>query len=100
MTTTNRVRGKAHQKKVAEKLQGIDIGILGGEDVLTDKFSIECKSVQRFVGEKWYKQCVKNNKRQKIPIVVVHIKNKSYDNDFVMIRLADFKSIVEGKDEN
>jgi hypothetical protein len=44
MSSTNRQRGKAHQKKVAEMLNGIDIGILGGEDVLTDDFSIECKS--------------------------------------------------------
>jgi hypothetical protein len=75
-------------------LNGIDIGILGGEDVLTDDFSIECKSVMKFVGEKWYAQCVKNNKRKKIPIVVVHIKNKSYDNDYVLININDFKKII------
>jgi len=97
MITTNRRRGKFHQKKVAEELNGIDMGILGGEDVITNEFSIECKSVMKFVGEKWYAQCVKNNKRKKIPIVVIHIKNKSYDNDFVLIRLADFKNIVEEK---
>jgi hypothetical protein len=94
MSSTNRQRGKAHQKKVAEMLNGIDIGILGGEDVLTDDFSIECKSVMKFVGEKWYAQCVKNNKRKKIPIVVVHIKNKSYDNDYVLININDFKKII------
>lgn len=94
MSSTNRQRGKAHQKKVAEMLSGIDIGILGGEDVLTDDFSIECKSVMKFVGEKWYAQCVKNNKRKKIPIVVVHIKNKSYDNDYVLININDFKKII------
>lgn len=66
MSSTNRQRGKAHQKKVAEMLNGIDIGILGGEDVLTDDFSIECKSVMKFVGEKWYAQCVKNNKRKRL----------------------------------
>jgi hypothetical protein len=94
MSSANRQRGKAHQKKVAEMLNGIDIGILGGEDVLTDDFSIECKSVMKFVGEKWYAQCVKNNKRKKIPIVVVHIKNKSYDNDYVLININDFKKII------
>lgn len=94
MSSTNRQRGKAHQKKVAEMLNGIDIGILGGEDVLTDGFSIECKSVMKFVGEKWYAQCIKNNKRKKIPIVVVHIKNKSYDNDYVLININDFKKII------
>jgi hypothetical protein len=94
MSSANRQRGKAHQKKVAEMLNGIDISILGGEDVLTDDFSIECKSVMKFVGEKWYAQCVKNNKRKKIPIVVVHIKNKSYDNDYVLININDFKKII------
>ena len=97
MNTTNKARGKSHEKKVAEKFNGVNIGILNGEDVATDKFSIECKSRVKFVGFTWYEQALRNNKRGKIPIVVVHLKNKSYDNDLVMVNIKDFLELINEK---
>jgi len=92
--STNKSRGKAHEKKMAEMLNGINIGTLGGEDVAHDKLSVECKSRLKFIGTGWYEQAVKNNKRGKIPVVIVHIKNKSYDNDLVMLNINDFKRLL------
>jgi hypothetical protein len=91
----NRQRGKAHQKKTADALNGIDIGILGGVDVIDKEFSVECKSRQKFVGRGWMDQCVKNNKKafDKTPLIVVHEKGKQYKNDLVLMRIADFKRL-------
>lgn len=86
----NRQRGKAHQSKTADAFGGLNVGTLGGEDVHHSKFSIECKSTQKFVGEKWYEQACKNNKFDRIPIVVVHIKGKRYEEDYVIIKRKDF----------
>jgi len=90
----NRIRGKTHQKKTAKTLNGIDIGILGGMDVLTDKFSIECKSRKAFVAVSWYDQAKKNSKN-KIPLLVVHVTGKQYKNDLVILSIQDFKSLME-----
>ncbi len=90
----NRARGKQHQRKVAEKLKGLNLGTLGGVDVLTDKFAVECKSRQKFVAINWFEQAVKNA-NGKTPIVVIHIVGKRYDNDFVMIRMKDFLTLIE-----
>jgi len=95
MTNTNRQRGKAHQKVTAKDFNGLDIGIKGGEDIYHKTFSIECKSCLRFVGEKWMNQAIENNKQKKVPIVVVHIKNKSYHNDYVIVSKKDFLNIFE-----
>jgi len=94
----NRQRGKAHQKKTAEALGGLDIGILGGVDVINNTFSIECKSRKKFVAKGWMDQCIKNNKKfNKIPLLVVHEKGKRYDNDLVIMRISDFKELFGGK---
>lgn len=89
----NRQRGKATEKAIAKKINGVRIGIMGGEDVFCNNFSIECKSVARCIIEKWFEQCEKNNKRKVVPCVIVHITNKSHDNDFVILRMKDAQNI-------
>ncbi|MGE4412121.1 MAG: hypothetical protein AB7E45_00305 [Candidatus Caldatribacteriota bacterium] len=91
-TKTNRQRGKRHQKEVAKLFGGIDVGIKGGEDVFHSKFSIECKSVLKFVVDKWYQQASNNNpdKDKRKNMVVVHLKNKSYLDDYVILKAKDF----------
>ncbi|MEM5799886.1 MAG: hypothetical protein QXZ43_04460 [Candidatus Aenigmatarchaeota archaeon] len=95
MVNTNRQRGKAHQRKIAKMFKGINMGSLSGVDVLTDKFAIECKSRIKFVGRKWYNQAVKNNKYNKIPVVIVHEKNKKYSEDLVILSITDFLKFVK-----
>lgn len=90
----NRKRGKRHQKRIADMLSGVNLGTLGKVDVLTDRFSIECKSRVAFVGFKWYEQAKKYSDGRKIPIVIVHKKNGKYNNDLVIMSLEDFKKEV------
>lgn len=71
-------------------------GVLGGEDIMHGEYSIECKSVSRFVARKWMEQAVRNNKRGKVPIVIVHEKNKNSSSDLVILRVSDW---LGGADE-
>ena len=93
----NRNRGKAHQKKVAAKLNGLDLGTLGAMDGLSDDFIIEAKSREKFVGLAWYEQAAQYRKKfpSKVPIVVIHANRKSYDNDLVLLKLSDLLNYVE-----
>jgi hypothetical protein len=93
----NRNRGKASQKAVAEILEGLNIGTLGGEDVLTAEYSIEVKSTKRCVVDKWYQQAVENNKRKVTPMVVLHITGKHHINDYVILKITDFLKL-KGED--
>jgi len=89
----NRDRGKDAERAVAKMLGGKRIGLMGGEDVFHPTYSIEVKSTKSFVGRKWMLQCIKNNKDNKIPMVVVHQANTRHEDDLVMIRMKDFKRI-------
>jgi hypothetical protein len=94
----NRRRGKASQAKIAKIINGINIGTLGGEDILHEKFSIEVKSVSKCVIYKWMEQCEKNNKRKKIPCVIVHLKNTKHESsDLVIFKLKDVINIFKGE---
>lgn len=86
---------KRHEAVIAGKLGGIRVGVLGKEDVLTDKFSVECKVRKSFVGASWFEQAKKNAKG-KMPIVVVHVKNKRYDEDLVILAMKDFQKLIGG----
>lgn len=90
----NRQRGKQHQKRIATNFNGLNLGTLGGVDVLTEKFAIECKSRQKFVAEGWFEQA-KAYAQGKTPLVIVHIKGKQYDKDFVILSLKDFTELVK-----
>jgi len=90
----NRKKGKRTEKAIAKRLDGIRIGILGGEDVLTDQFTIEVKTRKKFVALSWYQQAVKNAKKNKIPLLIVHISNKHHDNDLVILSLKDFEKLI------
>lgn len=93
----NRNRGKAHERRIAKLTNGTRRGVLGGEDIMHDHFSIECKSRASFVATGWMEQCVKNNKRGKIPIVAVHVTGKRVENDLVIIRMGDFINLTAGR---
>lgn len=91
----NKQRGRAVERAIAKLFGGTSIGVLGGEDIMTDEFSIEVKSRAKFVGESWYNQCVNNNKRNKIPLVVIHLKGKQYNKSFVMLNIEDFLKLIK-----
>jgi len=49
----NRARGKSAERRIAALMNGRRVGILGKEDVETDKFSIEVKSRKKFAALDW-----------------------------------------------
>jgi len=90
----NRQKGKRTERAIAKRLGGKRVGILGREDVSHPVFSIECKSVSRFVGEKWFLQAVRNCEKGKIPAVIVHITGQHHKNDYVILKLKDFEDLL------
>ncbi len=86
----NKRQGKAVQKKVVISFGGKNIGTLGGEDGEHKIWSIEVKSCARFTGEKYMKQCERNCKPGKTPLLVVHTKNMRHPEDLVIMRRKDW----------
>jgi hypothetical protein len=92
----NRRSGKRVQKKVNELLGAKNVGLWGGEDGEHPNFSIEVKGRETFAPEKFMEQAEANCvDKKKIPIVVVHKKNTSYDKDIVMVRIGNFKKLAK-----
>ena len=92
MTKLNRQRGKRTERKTAELLGGQRVGILGGEDVQHDKYSIECKDLGRCAVVKYVEQAERNCPEGKTPLTVIHIRGKLRENDLVIMRMKDFQA--------
>lgn len=90
----NKRQGKAVQKKVVESLGGLNIGTLGGEDGSHPIFSIEVKHRVKFIGESFMVQAEKNCPEGKIPLLVVHSKNKRHEDDLVIMRMYEFEKMM------
>lgn len=88
-----RQRGNAVERAVAKRLDGERVGHLGGEDVSTSAFSVECK--ERASLPIWLTdamaQAVRHCPEGKLPMVVLHALGARHDNDLVVIRLRDFE---------
>lgn len=93
----NRERGKDSEREVAKLFNGKRVGILGDEDIAHPNFSIEVKSRKKFVAKRWMKQAEKNNKENKIPLVVVHEANTPHKKDLVIINIRDFLKLEENE---
>jgi len=95
----NRRRAKAIERTLAKRLGGLRIGILGKEDIITEKFAIEVKSRKKVVIWNWYQQAIKNAKG-KIPLLIIHIMGRRHDEDLVVMSLADFEKIIKKEVKN
>jgi hypothetical protein len=91
----NRDRGKRAERAVVERLGGKRTGVLGGEDVLHPHYSIEVKSREKHSIFKVLKQCEKNNKDDKIPLIVMHEHGRQHDNDLVCVKMSEFQVMYE-----
>lgn len=91
----NRRSGKAVQKAVNESLGAKNVGLWGGEDGEHPKLSIEVKGRETFAPEKFMEQAEDNCPKGKVPVVVVHKKRTSYTKDIVMIRIEEFKILLD-----
>ncbi len=102
MSSKNRQRGKRNQKAIAGLLDGLNIGTLGGTDVLVDmKYCIECKSMNQY--PKWFSkmwnQSVSNTKKGGISIIQLHITSAEHiKEDLIVMPLWHFKALIEGGD--
>lgn len=88
----NRNRGKRQQRYTAKRLGGKNVGSLGGEDVESTNFSIECKSRVKSVAHAFMDQAVRNCPKDKMPLVIIHKHNDSHNNDLVCMRLIDWEA--------
>jgi len=86
----NKRRGKAYQTTLAELVQGMNIGTLGGEDVHHTKYSFEAKTRKKFTGENMMQQAEANCPGDKTPVVVVHVVGKRHPKDLVIMRFEDW----------
>jgi len=94
---SNRKRGKRTQKKINENIGAKNVGLFGGQDGEHEVLSIEAKGRATFIGEGWMKQAETNCPKGKIPVVIIHVKGKKYEtDDMVMLRIDNFKKLVEG----
>lgn len=94
----NRRRAKRTERRVAQKIGGLSIGIIGGVDVLSDEFVVEVKSRKKVVFDKWFMQLKEAVKRQrgmsgKIPLIVCHIANTL--RYYAILDLDDLLKFVE-----
>ena len=99
----NKARGRAFQTKLAEMTGGMNIGTLGGEDVMHEEFSYEAKTYNKncathkgknWKGEdflSWYDRGLASNK-----LVVITIKCSRFE-DLVLLRFSWWKDLLEGK---
>lgn len=89
---------KKFEKRIAFRLGGERVGILGAEDVRHPILSIECTQVDKkrfpqMVKNKYY-QAIKNCPKGKKPIVVMKEKRRLDDNSLVIVSLSNFEKIL------
>ena len=90
----NRKRCHRNQSATSKRLNGKNVGALGGEDVEHSKWSIEAKTLVKFAGRKIMNQTIKNTPEGKISIAVVHEPGKRRNEDLVLMRLEDWEKCV------
>ena len=92
----NRDRGKSLERWVAQDLGGRRIGLLGREDVLTNKFAIECKEREKLPAflKKTMAQAKNNCPDDRLPIVCLHELNSNHDHDLVVMEYSVYKVLA------
>ena len=102
----NRRRGKAYQTKVAKMFDGMNVGTLGGEDVMHEYFSIEAKTQKAFVGEDLLLKTEQHIKTVDVlkdfrPLVIIRHPPNTFSNEPLtnigMLFYKDFVSFQDNK---
>ena len=107
VSVKNKIRGRAFQTKLAEMAGGMNVGTLGGEDVMHDEFSYEAKTYNKkaksygnkdWVGEKlirrhfWFHE----NETSKFLSLVLESPNFA---SIVLLRWETWAGLLQGKYE-
>jgi len=96
MSKKNRQRGKDYERWIAKDLGGRRVGLLGFEDVLTQKFAIECKErkkLPKFVVNTM-EQAENNAPEGKIPVVCLHELHAPHEKDLVIMYYEDWRKLI------
>jgi hypothetical protein len=100
----NKRRGRAFQSKLAQMAGGINIGTLGGEDVMHEEFSYEAKTYQidskthagrPWTGEKWLYPYDQGKAVTDLWIMKISLPHSTTDSVLVMLRWYWWKRILE-----
>lgn len=101
LASRNKARGRAFQTKLAEMVQGMNVGTLGGEDVMHHEFSYEAKTYNKkaksyggkdWMGEVWLTEIDYGLASNGFSIVRV---NGDFPN-LIMMRWPWWKQLIEG----
>jgi len=90
----NKARGKGYQTTLAEMVNGMNIGTLGGEDVMHSTFSFEAKTRKSYTTEGMMQQAEANCPENKIPVVACHVIGKRHEDDLITMRFKDWKNLL------
>ena len=88
---------KKVEYRFAKRLGGRRVGILGKEDIMTDKYSYEIKvrkELPKFLKDS-YQQSVNNSLEGKIPVLVLKEKHRPYKESLVILCLEDFLELTK-----
>lgn len=88
----NRTRGKCTERALAKITGGKRIGIMGGEDIQHDTYSIEVKNRVKSTAHKFMEQSVRNCPQGKTPLVIIHKHKDKHGDDLVCQKLRDFEA--------
>jgi hypothetical protein len=100
-STKNKIRGRAFQTKLAQMSGGMNIGTLGGEDVMHDEFSYEGKTYKKNCktnkGKDWKGEILLNKYDggySKNALVIIKVRSMEYPT-IVMLRWYWWERVTE-----
>jgi hypothetical protein len=102
-STKNKIRGRAFQTKLAQMAGGLNIGTLGGEDVMHEEFSYEAKTYQKnaktYKGKDWRgEEILKKYDDGYVSrdMVIIKIRSMEYSS-LIMLRWFWWKQVIENQ---
>lgn len=93
----NRRRSYDSEKAAEHLFKARRVGTMGGEDAFNRTFSIETKSFQSppKALQDWMEQAQRNCPENRMPMVYLHKMRQKRDEDWVIMKVGDFKKVFE-----
>jgi len=103
IASRNKARGRAFQTKLAEMSEGMNVGTLGGEDVMHKEFSYEAKTYNKnaktYKGKEWAGeaalQCF-DTSRYQTELVIIRVKSFNF-HELFMLRWRWWRQLINAK---
>jgi hypothetical protein len=104
MTRQHKSTWQRHERHVAAAVGGARTGNTGtaGADVVTDSWSIECKSTKRLPAKvvAALQQAERTATGGRVAVAVLHEVGRRHDDDLVVLRWRDFADLLIGNHED